>query len=278
MPPVKSKSNPQKNENISKVKNPVVSNGKVTYTCIYFGHYPQSDVTGKKMDNIKWRVPSVKGNDAFLVADQNLDVMPYNETMRKVTWETCTMRSWLNGYGSNANVCGIDYRNENFIDKAFSEKEQAAIYTTNVVNKDDPELGTEGGRDTKNEIFLLSVDEVSNSVYGFLPYKDSDTNCIEDAARLRTNTAYVNNGGTVRSEWMKENGPFFVEKDGGYWWWLRSPGSNEYYGVDNASVNSCGSILKYGLVPTKYAVCPALHLNLSSSTVWSMADSVMVTR
>lgn len=137
----------KKKSDISKVKNPVVSNGKITYTRIYFGHYPQSDVAGKKMDKIKWRVLSVKGNDAFLVADQNLDVMPYNKTMRNVTWETCTMRSWLNGYGSSANVCGIDYRNENFIDKAFSEKEQAAIYTANVVNKDDAEFGNRGRKE-----------------------------------------------------------------------------------------------------------------------------------
>lgn len=136
---------------------------------------------------------------------------------------------------------------------------------------------TEGGRNTKDKIFLLSVDEVSNSAYGFLPYKDSDTNRIEDAARLRTNTVYVNNGGTIQSEWMKKYGQFYVEKDGGFCWWLRSPGNNEY-NVDNASVDSCGSILKYGFVPTNYAVCPALHLKLSSSTVWSMADSVMVTR
>ena len=37
------------------------------------------------------------GNDAFLLADQNLDAKPYNEEDTDVTWATCTLRTWLNG-------------------------------------------------------------------------------------------------------------------------------------------------------------------------------------
>ena len=75
-------------------------NGNVIYDCVWFGRYPQSDATGVKKEAIKWRVLSVYGNDAFLIADCNLDCQPYNTTRTDVTWETSTIRSWLNGYNA----------------------------------------------------------------------------------------------------------------------------------------------------------------------------------
>lgn len=118
--------------------------GNVTYDCIYFGNYPQSDVIGKKKEPIKWRILSVNGTDAFLVADQNLEVYMYNEEYTDVTWEMSTLRSWLNGYGSDANVCGKDYSKDNFIDRAFTGTEQTAIACVSVVNDDNPKYNTAG--------------------------------------------------------------------------------------------------------------------------------------
>ena len=46
-------------------------NGVSTWDCIYFGSYYQSNSTTK--EPIKWRVLSVNGDDAFLLADKNLD-------------------------------------------------------------------------------------------------------------------------------------------------------------------------------------------------------------
>ncbi len=119
------------------------SAGTVTWDCVWFGNYWQEDTNGDgtadKSDArqpIKWRVLSVDGDDAFLVADKNLDCQKYNDTFTDVTWETCTMRSWLNGYGIFSNVCGKDYTDNNFVDNAFTSGEQAAIKTTTVVNED----------------------------------------------------------------------------------------------------------------------------------------------
>lgn len=265
-------------DSYGELNSPIVDEeGNVTYSCIYFGNYPQSDITGETKEPIKWRVLYIKGDDAFLVADQNLDVMQYNKTYKKVTWETCAMRSWLNGYGSSSNGDGIDYSSDNFIDRAFSDTEQAAILTTNVVNDDNPEYGTEGGNNTQDKIFLLSIDEVSNSVYGFLPYADDSNFDVYDKARQRTNTAYVNNGGIIQSGWMKDNAEDYVKKYGGYYWWLRSPG---YYSGGAAFVDDCDGVYRFGASVTynDYAVCPALHINLSSSSTWSMAESVTVQR
>ena len=98
-----------------------VSDGVTTWDCVWFGNYWQEDTNGDgeadKNDAkqpIKWRVLSVNGDDAFLVADKNLDCQVYNDTYTSVTWETSTIRSWLNGYGAGANIAGKDYSSNNF--------------------------------------------------------------------------------------------------------------------------------------------------------------------
>ena len=139
-----------------------------------------------------------------------------------------------------------------------------------MVNEDNLEYGIEGGNDTQDKIFLLSIDEISNSAYGFLPYKDADTSYVEDKARQRINTAYVAYGGTIQSSKMKNNNEYDL-------WWLRSPG---YFSAGAARVCDYGGVSRRGISVTdnKHAVCPALHINLLSSSTWSMAESVTVQR
>ena len=114
--------------------------GNTIWDCVYFGNYYQNDVEGKYKEPIKWRVLKVDGNDAFLLADKGLDVKPWHESGDGVDWETCTLRSWLNGYKSSMNKNGIDYSNDNFMDTAFTAEEQQAINTTLVSNAQDPFL------------------------------------------------------------------------------------------------------------------------------------------
>lgn len=245
--------------------------GNVTYDCIYFGNYPQSDATGQKKEPIKWRILSINGTDAFLVADQNLDVYMYNEEHTDVTWETSTLRSWLNGYDSDANACGKDYTKDNFIDRAFTGTEQAAISSVSVINDDNPKYNTTGGKNTKDKIYLLSIEEAGNTEYGFLPYVNADGGGVRDNARIRTNTAYVAAGGVI-------NAPATNSVGRANWWWLRSPGdstSDAAY-VDN---NGVDSVMGMGAGNHKNgAICPVLHLNLSFTKVWSNAGTVTVER
>lgn len=112
------------------VNNPRVENGITTWDCIYFGNYWQEDTNGDGKANknddktpIKWRVLSVDGDDVFLLADKNLDCQKYNDTYIDVTWESCGMRSWLNGYGKEANKDRKDYRGDCFLNNAFTESE-----------------------------------------------------------------------------------------------------------------------------------------------------------
>ena len=241
------------------------SNGVVTWDCVYFGRYPQSDATGAKKDAIKWRVLSVNGNDAFLIADCNLDAQYFNstwETVEAITWEGCTVRSWLNGYGSDSNADGKDYRKNNFMDNAFTDTEQNSILTTTVTNSGK-------GNDTQDKIFFLSLEEATNSAYGF------STSFAKDPAKVRANTAYVGAGGSSNAPMVEAAG----END---YWWLRTlgyktweDGTVYYYSKNFMRVASTGAIDLEGTYgDERVAVCPALHLNLSDSAVWSYAGTV----
>ena len=220
------------------ISNPVVKADVTTWDCITFGNYWQEDTNGDgKVDQtdekqpIKWRVLSVDGDDAFLLADQNLDCQPYNTDDAAVTWENCSLRKWLN---------------QDFLDAAFSEGEQNAILETEVVNEDNPWSNTEGGNNTKDKVYLLSIAEVSEKAYGF----DCDFyNCSD--TREAKNTEYTNNCGT------REDGM----------WWLRSPreGAGEVT-KDAAEVDKRGAGYDRGyyvVASTKRAIRPVLHLNLS---------------
>lgn len=61
-----------------------------------------------KYEPIKWRVLNANRSQVLLQADQILDNQQYNRDWDRewiaVTWETCSMRSWLNGYGAEQNL------------------------------------------------------------------------------------------------------------------------------------------------------------------------------
>ncbi len=271
------------NSNASRPSSPRAAGDTVTWDCVYFGSYPQSKVDyGKlystleeasdwdsnndvivegsryhrvpdysdydyyKYEPIKWRVLSVNGNEALLLAERGLNEKPYNETRDFVTWETSTIRSWLNGYGSSINKAGKDYSSDNFIGKAFTSDEREGIYKKNLKNPDntiDNEI-IEGGKDTEDQIFLLSLEEATNGAYGFANHEDTTT------TRRAMSTAYADELNS---------------------WWLRSPGSDS---ANAAYVKDNGSIDRYGsYVDRDYnAVRPALFLNLNS-TLWSAAGT-----
>ena len=227
-------------------------NGVTTWDCICFGKYWQNYTNGDgkadqndQKEPIKWRVLSVNGNDAFLLADKNLDAKPYNKERTSVTWATCTLRTWLNG---------------TFLNTAFTSAEQAAIRNTIVVNEDNPYYGTEGGANTTDKVYLLSIAEACNTVYGFNGEFRADSE-----TREAKNTAYAKECGA--STWMG------TEYEGNDDWWLRSPGRLS----DDASYVyfiGCGVYDGYDVNYDHFAVRPALHLNLSSSNLWSYAGKV----
>jgi hypothetical protein len=237
-----------KRQNLWSDAEPVrITEDVVVWDCVQFGSYPQ-DSNGKGgfiTQPIKWRVLSTDGNEALLLADKNLDSKPYHENNSEVTWETSTLRKWLNGKDSN-----------DFLGQAFTAEEREAIFQKNIENPNHPKYGTLGGNDTEDKIFALSIEEASNPLYGFPENVGDNTE-----NRIAVNTAYAeSNVGPVDGIGDTNS------------WWLRSPGND---------TNSAAYVFCYGMVDQygvkvdsqSYVVRPALYLNLRSDH-WKFVGSV----
>ena len=224
-----------------------------------------------RYEPIKWRVLSTVGNQAFLQADLALDDQMYNNNFTSVTWETSSMRSWLNGYGPETNEAKTDYRSDSFLQDAFSNAEQQAIRTTEVENADNLQYETEGGKNTTDKIFLLSGQEV----YGTkaVPYGFAEAYYTHDEARKRKSSTYAKAKG-VWSEYFE----WFIrdESNGNCNWWLRAASYNMNNEWGDWWVGYGGDVVAAGIHILIYhsGVCPALNLNLSSSDLWSYAGTV----
>lgn len=212
-----------------------------------------------KYEPIKWRILNKKNSEALILADVALDDQKYNTDYTDVTWETSSMRSWLNGYSASSNQPETDYSRKNFLNSAFTFAQRNAIKTTSIVNKNNINYGTTGGNTTFDKVFLLSESEVDNtniaSGYGFINEETKSSRCSTYAYAMGT--------------YKHANGYY----DGNSWWWLRSPGSNSSNTVE---VNLYGWVTSSGcnVNANRGGVRPALHLNLSSTNLYSYAGTV----
>lgn len=204
--------------------------------CIVFGHYPQTK-EGKDNTPIEWMILDHNGQRALVVSKYGLDAQPYNITGDAATWETCTLRTWLNG---------------TFYNKAFSSAEQTAILTTNVDNSKKQCYGgwdTSGGNDTQDKVFLLSYAE-ANKYFG-VTYDNSN-----NMKSRVTPTAYaIAQGAYIDSDDKADD-------DNDIGWWLRSPGT---YQECAAHVNADGFHFNYNVANDSGSVRPALWVNLESA-------------
>lgn len=246
------------NEDISKINSPRIRRGTITWDCIYFGNYWQNDTnndgvadTNDAKEPIKWRVLSVDGDEAFLLADKILDKREYNLSSfpdGEVKWGRSTIRSWLNGYGSLENNDEIDYSYgmNSFMNMAFSEEEQEAIIPTYLSDVE-----------TTDMVFYLSYDDI----------KYDDEHGFNGAASISTkSTSFaVNNGIEL------EYGDVDYYNCEYAWWQLRTAGDDENFA---RCVTADSLILRRGAhVLTPGGVRPAMHIKLSSSQ-WSYAGVI----
>lgn len=229
------------------LNNPKVSKSmfqKSYWDTIYFGHYKQD---GDKKEPIKWRVLSVKGNDVFLISDTVIEWAQFNKSSRNDSlWEKSDIRKWLN---------------TEFMNKAFSKKEQKAIKTTTVNNSDDAVSG-EKENNTKDKIFLLSLSELNNLEYGL------------KSAIYKNSYAGTENSEYVHSKACDINPDDYMFTST---WWLRTTESV----TSKAHVVGSSGFTGYGVsqmlgrsYKNRYrGIRPALHIKLSSNQ-WEDAGTI----
>ena len=203
---------------------------------IKFGQYEQDNDESNGKEDIEWLVLDKQDDRVLVISKYALDCKPYYEGKEDITWEECTLRTWLNN---------------DFMDTAFSEDEKANIATVKIVNDDNQYFNTEGGNDTQDKVFLLSIDEVKK-------YFSSGEE------RICGTTDYAKAQGTHTHLYYTASGKVTCV------WWLRSPGEDQHMA---AGVDFVGYIRAVGdyfggsgisVNDDDCAVRPALWINLES--------------
>ena len=116
---------------------------------VLFGSYEQDGDAANGKEPIEWLVLARDGDKALLLSKYALDhqsFMPFYEPVTEpFTWESCSLRQWLNS---------------TFLNAAFSAEEQSRLLTTTVITAPGGRKGSENPFTTEDRVFLLSDTEV----------------------------------------------------------------------------------------------------------------------
>ena len=191
---------------------------------VTFGNYEQDGNTGNGAEPIEWLVLDKKDDRILVISRYGLDCQPYNTTYTKVTWETCTLRNWLNS---------------EFYNTAFSDSEKASVITTTIENPNNAGYGTQGGNATSDNVFCLSIDEANRY------FESNESRATKPTSYAVSRGAYA----ITSTNWYAGN----------CWWWLRSPGDNQ---GNATSVSDIGYVIDIGISVNdgSSAVRPALWI------------------
>ena len=107
----------------SKLRIEQISNRLGDGDVLYFGTYNNKPIA--------WKIMKTESNKMLLLAEKPIVQKPFTDDIKKITWETSSLRNWLN---------------DEFIN-SFSVEQQNQIISTTIGN-------------TNDKVFLLSVDEI----------------------------------------------------------------------------------------------------------------------
>jgi len=174
-----------------------------------------------------WRVLDIQDGKALLLSSKIVEKRAYHQSNKDITWAACDLRHYLN--------C-------EFYD-SFGEG-KSRIAEANIMTSNNPWFGTDGGAETNDKVFLLSIEEV--------------VKYFGDSGQLKNHpdgALYIDDEYNPTRIATDEHGKAL-------WWWLRSPGISSNY---VAYVGNDGNVDVYGLYNIAWSgggVLPALWLNL----------------
>ena len=148
---------------------------------VSFGRFPEKE--DYVMKPLQWRVLAVEDGKALMITEQEIIRLDLESTQHGV-WADSPVRNLLN---------------KGFYETSFSEKERAHILLSDINTPGNKKEKTDGGPNTKDRVFLLSMEEVEQ----YMPSEND---------RKSAPTAYAySQGGPTRHEM-------------GGCWHLRTPG------------------------------------------------------
>jgi hypothetical protein len=226
-------------KNKPKMQTPKLSKDTKVGDVVAMGCYEQDNNFDNGMEPIEWRVLDKKDDRCLLISKNIIAAENYETEKVDTTWETCALRKWLN---------------EDFYNTAFNKTEKNNILKTKVINADNARYLTVGGENTKDKIFLLSIDEVET-------YFSSDTFDYVYFDRCAECSDYVNSKFLVQMKHYEKNF---------HSWLLRTPGltpDKVAFVQTNGEIDYSGAAVgpsKQVLDTKCYGVRPAMWVKVES--------------
>lgn len=152
-----------------------------------------------------WKVLDIQGENALIITEDIIGQLPYHNNTEDITWENCSLRTYLNNEFYNR----------------FSEEEKNRIVEVTNSNPNNPQFETPGGNSTRDKVFLLSIDEANHyditipkyvmlSTVWWLRSPGDEKMCaagVYNGGSVDTEGYYVDGYGGVRPAlWLKLNG------------------------------------------------------------------------
>lgn len=152
---------------------------------VLFGKYEQNNKIGESED-IEWIVLKRSGDNVTLLSKKYIDAKVFNTKENLGNWSTSTLREWLNG---------------DFINTAFSEKEQKYLCESSVSSVEFDSDENERLTTTKDKAYILSVDE-------FERYSVKKATATEYTQFVTANYLYVGRWNYADDEicWLRDVG------------------------------------------------------------------------
>lgn len=161
---------------------------------ITLGKYEQDNNKSNGSEDIEWLIVDSQKGKMLVVSKYVLDAKKYNEEKGDTTWESCSLREWLN---------------INFMDLAFNDVEKGYIGNLLVRAENNETDNVSGGNNTLDYIFILSKGQIEQ----YFPTLD-ERKCAPTVYALSQDESTGNN-----------------ETEG---WWTRTPGisQSQCYHID----------------------------------------------
>lgn len=206
-----------------------IATAKTVGSTVTFGAYEQDSDTSNGKEPIEWRILNIQSDGVTLISEYALDCQPYNTTDENTTWESCSLRAWLNS---------------TFINEAFSAEEQALIGDTNVELNEYNAYGfiSISAKKTLDKIFIISANELNVSNY--------NTPSVLNSVCSPTKYAVAQGG--------------FLDYGRNTYWWLRNQGKEQNKAT---YVQSYGSEYDSGTVVSSKNICvrPCIFIKKSQA-------------
>lgn len=129
---------------------------------------PANTVYYFRWEPIVWKVLANESNGVYVTSQNLLDSQPFHNYSEATTWETCSLRTWLN---------------EEFYNSAFSSAEQEKMISAENIASSVPDS------DITDHVWLLSYNDTHNADYGFSTVTEGDY--ANDKARKAQVTEYA---------------------------------------------------------------------------------------